>query len=71
MEKSNGIFQEDILTIETQTGRKTAIRELKEEMGIPDKDVDVVGSLGYFQTINNKSIKAFVGIWNKKTGNFI
>ncbi|OQY00600.1 MAG: coenzyme A pyrophosphatase [Desulfobacteraceae bacterium 4572_130] len=46
--------------------QETAIRELREEMGISDKDLDVVGSLGHFQTINNKGIQAFLGIWNKK-----
>jgi len=46
--------------------RETALRELEEEMGIGAKDVDVMGSLGHFQTINNKDIEAFTGVWNKK-----
>jgi 8-oxo-dGTP pyrophosphatase MutT (NUDIX family) len=46
--------------------RDTALRELTEEMGINRQNVEVVGSLGHFQTINNKDIQAWVGIWNQK-----
>ncbi|MBF0231625.1 MAG: CoA pyrophosphatase [Desulfamplus sp.] len=49
------------------TREYTALRELEEEVDIPSKDVEVIGSIGHFQTINNKDIEAFVGIW-KKTG---
>lgn len=52
---------------EDLTREATALRELEEEMDIPPKDVDVIGSLGHFQTINNKDIEAFIGIW-KETG---
>ena len=45
---------------------ETALRELEEEMGILRDNVDVIGSLGHFQTINNKDIEAFVGIWDQK-----
>ncbi len=45
---------------------QTALRELAEEMGIQKENVDVIGSLGHFQTINNKDIEAWVGIWNQK-----
>jgi peroxisomal coenzyme A diphosphatase NUDT7 len=44
----------------------TALRELAEEMGIVKNNVEVIGSLGHFQTINNKDIEAFAGIWNQK-----
>jgi 8-oxo-dGTP pyrophosphatase MutT (NUDIX family) len=44
----------------------TALRELEEEMGICSRDVRVIGSLGHFQTINNKDIEAFTGVWNKR-----
>ncbi|MEA1967205.1 MAG: CoA pyrophosphatase [Thermodesulfobacteriota bacterium] len=44
----------------------TALRELKEEMGISEDNVDVIGSLGHFQTINNRDIEAFIGIWDQK-----
>ncbi len=44
----------------------TALRELSEEMGILRENVEVIGSLGHFQTINSKDIEAFVGIWNQK-----
>ncbi len=46
--------------------RDTALRELSEEMGIRPDNVEVIGSLGHFQTINNKDIEAFLGIWNQK-----
>ncbi|MCP3940404.1 MAG: CoA pyrophosphatase [Desulfobacteraceae bacterium] len=46
--------------------RETALRELEEEMGISADNVQVMGSLGHFQTIRNKDIEAFTGIWNKK-----
>lgn len=45
---------------------ETALRELSEEMGIRRENVEVIGSLGHFQTINSKDIEAFVGIWNQK-----
>ncbi|WP_457553639.1 NUDIX hydrolase [Desulfobacula sp.] len=46
--------------------KDTALRELAEEMGINRENVEVMGSLGHFQTINNKDIEAWVGIWNQK-----
>ncbi len=44
----------------------TALRELSEEMGIIRENVKIIGSLGHFQTINNKNIEAFAGFWNGK-----
>lgn len=46
--------------------KDTALRELAEEMGIKRENVEVMGSLGHFQTINQKDIEAWVGIWNQK-----
>jgi peroxisomal coenzyme A diphosphatase NUDT7 len=46
--------------------KDTALRELSEEMGIRRENVEVIGSLGHFQTINSKDIEAFIGIWNQK-----
>jgi 8-oxo-dGTP pyrophosphatase MutT (NUDIX family) len=46
--------------------KETALRELSEELGIIEKNVEVMGSLGHFQTINNKDIEAWTGIWNQK-----
>ena len=46
--------------------RATALRELDEEMGIASENVRVIGSLGHFQTLNNKDIEAFTGVWNQK-----
>jgi len=51
---------------EDPTREATALRELEEEMDIPSEDVEVVGSIGHYQTINNKDIEAFIGIWKKK-----
>lgn len=45
---------------------KTALRELKEELCILPENVEVIGSIGHFQTINNKDIQAFAGIWNQQ-----
>jgi peroxisomal coenzyme A diphosphatase NUDT7 len=44
----------------------TALRELKEELSIHPKNVEVIGSIGHFQTINDKDIQAFAGIWNQR-----
>lgn len=49
-----------------KTSLDTALRELEEEMRINRDNVEVLGSLGHFQTINNKDIEAWTGIWNKK-----
>ncbi|MCF8090840.1 MAG: CoA pyrophosphatase [Desulfotignum sp.] len=45
---------------------ETALRELKEELGIHPDNVEVIGSIGHFQTINDKDIQAFAGIWNQQ-----
>lgn len=44
----------------------TALRELGEEMGILRQHVFTIGSLGHFQTINNRDIEAFVGVWDQE-----
>jgi len=43
---------------------EAAFRELEEELRIPPDQVDFIGSLGHFQTTNQKDIQAFVGLWN-------
>jgi 8-oxo-dGTP pyrophosphatase MutT (NUDIX family) len=48
------------------TPLETALRELEEELGIHPSNVDVIGSMGHFQTINHKDIQAFTGIWNQR-----
>jgi peroxisomal coenzyme A diphosphatase NUDT7 len=48
------------------TTQDTALRELFEELRIKKENVEVIGSLGHFQTINNKDIEACIGIWNMK-----
>jgi coenzyme A diphosphatase NUDT7 len=51
---------------EDASTRDTALRELSEEMGILPENVEVIGSLGHFQTINSRDIEVWVGAWNKK-----
>ena len=46
--------------------KAAALRELEEEVGIISDNVSVMGSLGHFQTLNNKDIQAFTGVWNRK-----
>ncbi|MDM8541746.1 CoA pyrophosphatase [Desulfococcaceae bacterium HSG9] len=41
-----------------------AFRELKEELNIPKEQVELIGSMGHFQTINNRDIEVFIGLWN-------
>lgn len=43
-----------------------AIRELEEELNISPKNVEYIGSLGHFQTLQNTVIEVFVGIWNQR-----
>ncbi|MEZ4550258.1 MAG: CoA pyrophosphatase [Desulfobacterales bacterium] len=40
-----------------------AFRELEEEIGILKCQVAYIGSLGHFQTIQQKDIEVFVGVW--------
>lgn len=42
----------------------TAYRELYEEMAIESDNVEYIGNMGFFQTINNTEIQVFTGIWN-------
>ena len=41
-----------------------AFRELEEEVSISRNQVRLLGSIGHFQTINNRDIEAFAGLWN-------
>lgn len=41
-----------------------AFRELGEEIGISRNQVKLAGSLGHFQTIQQKDIEVFIGFWN-------
>lgn len=49
-----------------RSSKHTALRELNEEMGIDSSNVEVIGSMGHFQTLNNKDIEAWAGVWNQK-----
>jgi 8-oxo-dGTP pyrophosphatase MutT (NUDIX family) len=51
---------------EDNNRQETALRELKEEMGIDKNNVEIIGSIGHFTTIYNREIETFIGIWNKK-----
>ena len=41
-----------------------AFRELEEEVSISRNQVRLLGSIGHFQTINNRDIEVFAGLWN-------
>ena len=41
-----------------------AFRELEEEMSIGRNQVQLLGSIGHFQTINRRDIEVFAGMWN-------
>jgi len=43
---------------------EAAFRELEEEVDIGRDRVELIGSLGHFQTINNRDIEVFAGFWN-------
>ncbi len=44
--------------------RAGAYRELKEETGIHRDQVEFIGSLGHYQTVNGRDIHAFMGLWD-------
>lgn len=46
------------------TVEDAVFRELEEELRLGRSDVDMVGSMGHFQTINCRDIEAFVGLWS-------
>ena len=48
------------------SARQAAFRELYEETGIMSDNVQYIGSLGHFQTVKNRDLQAFTGIWNQK-----
>ncbi|CAB1062003.1 Hypothetical nudix hydrolase YeaB [Olavius sp. associated proteobacterium Delta 1] len=41
-----------------------AFRELEEELSINRNQVQLLGSIGHFQTINHRDIEVFTGLWN-------
>jgi 8-oxo-dGTP pyrophosphatase MutT (NUDIX family) len=41
-----------------------AFRELQEEVSICRNQVRLLGTIGHFQTINNRDIEVFTGLWN-------
>jgi 8-oxo-dGTP pyrophosphatase MutT (NUDIX family) len=41
-----------------------AFRELEEETRIGRNQVELLGSLGHYQTINHRDIEAFIGVWD-------
>jgi len=41
-----------------------AFRELEEETRISRGQVELIGSLGHYQTINGRDIEAFIGLWD-------
>lgn len=43
-----------------------AMRELKEELGIPQKEVELIGSMGHFMTLRDVCIEVWAGWWKGK-----
>ena len=43
---------------------EAAYRELEEELKITRHQVELIGSMGHFQTINQKDIEVFIGLWS-------
>ncbi len=41
-----------------------AYRELEEELNLGRGEVEMLGSMGHFQTINCRTIEVFVGVWS-------
>jgi 8-oxo-dGTP pyrophosphatase MutT (NUDIX family) len=41
-----------------------AYREVQEEVNIPRSQIELIGSIGHYQTINDRDIQVFVGLWN-------
>jgi len=50
---------------EDNSPKEAVFRELQEELAILPHQVELLGSLGHFQTINQKDIEVFVGSWDK------
>jgi peroxisomal coenzyme A diphosphatase NUDT7 len=48
------------------SSQETAVRELTEELGIQRHNIEILGTIGHFQTIRNKNIHAFAGVWNQQ-----
>jgi peroxisomal coenzyme A diphosphatase NUDT7 len=51
---------------EDESAMDAGFRELQEELNISRHQVEYVGCLGHFQTINHKDIQVFVGVWDGK-----
>ena len=41
-----------------------AFRELEEETQITRDQVELIGSLGHYETLNGRDIEAFIGVWD-------
>jgi 8-oxo-dGTP pyrophosphatase MutT (NUDIX family) len=49
---------------QNETPLSAAFREIEEELGIAGGQVEFIGSIGHFQTIAQKDIEVFLGIWS-------
>ena len=49
------------------TALAAAYRELKEEVDIGRDQIEFIGSIGHFQTINHRDIQVFVGWWKEQS----
>lgn len=41
-----------------------AFREVEEELGIPNEQIRLIGSMGHFQTLQSRDIEVFTGRWS-------
>jgi len=41
-----------------------AYREVEEEVHIPPDKIELMGSIGHFQTVQQKDIEVFLGLWH-------
>ena len=48
------------------TALEAAYRELQEEVNIGRSQIEFIGSIGHFQTINDRDIQVFVGWWKEQ-----
>ncbi|MBW1649131.1 MAG: NUDIX domain-containing protein [Deltaproteobacteria bacterium] len=56
-----------ILDPDDKNSLEAAYREVKEEINISKKDINFISSIGYYKTINQIDIQAFIGFWKQES----
>jgi len=62
--RNQAAFPGGHLEAEDASPLEGAFRELAEETRISRDQVELIGSLGHYQTINGRDIEAFIGVWD-------